>query len=330
MIARIEAMDTTLTIGRLSRVPLRDVWRHEAYDFTRWLQDNIDVINSVLDLDLQNIEREQSAGAFSIDLVAEDEAGSKIIIENQLEKSNHDHLGKLITYLSSMKARAAIWIVAEPRPEHVAAIAWLNESSSADFYLVKVEAVRIGSSLPAPLLTLIVGPSAETEAVAKSNEEFAERHHLRKRWWTSLVARPEAKSHKSITPGVYNWIGSGSGIRGLSFNYVVTKYECGAELYIDRGDEAENKSIFDQLFKKKAEIEAAFGAALDWQRLDGKRGCRIRVDCDGGYRSPESEWPELQDNIVAAMNRLELAIRPHLRGLKLGQNDIQLAQMQAK
>jgi hypothetical protein len=105
-----------------------------------------DVLNDALGITLVNVEREQAAGSFSIDLVAEDEGGGKVIIENQLEKSNHDHLGKLITYLTALNARAAIWIVAEPRPEHVAAISWLNDSSSAAFYLVKVEAVRIGSS----------------------------------------------------------------------------------------------------------------------------------------------------------------------------------------
>ena len=103
-------------IGKLQRVPLREVWKHEAYDFTQWLQENIDVLNAALNLNLINVDREQAAGSFSVDLVAEDEGGGTIIIENQLEKSNHDHLGKLITYLTAMAARAAIWIVSEPRP----------------------------------------------------------------------------------------------------------------------------------------------------------------------------------------------------------------------
>ena len=110
-----------------------------------------------------------------------------VIIENQLEKSNHDHLGKLITYLTGMSAKAAIWIVSDPRPEHVAAVAWLDESSSAAFYMVKVEAVRIGESPAAPLFTLIVGPSEETKDVGQTKKEIAERYGIRKRWWTTLV-----------------------------------------------------------------------------------------------------------------------------------------------
>jgi hypothetical protein len=303
---------------------LREVWKHEAYDFTRWLEENIDVLNEALKLNLQNIEREQAAGAFSIDLVAEDINGAKFIIENQLEKSNHDHLGKVITYLAAMKAQAAIWIVAEPRPEHVAAVAWLNDSSSSDFYLLKVEAVRIGDSPAAPMLTLIVGPSPETEAVAKSNEEFVERHHIRRRWWSQIIARPEARLHRQLSPTIHTWLGTTSGIRGLGWNYVVTKDACGVELYIDRGNEAENKRIFDKLRQNVVAIEAAYGGGLSWQRLDSKRACRIRADFQGGYRSPEETWDGIQKPLIEAMNRLEAAIKPHLKQLSLGANDAML------
>ena len=311
------------SIGKLERVPLRKVWEHEAYDFTQWLQENIDVLNTALDLSLVNVDREQASGSFSIDLVAEDEGGGTVIIENQLEKSNHDHLGKLITYLTGMGAKAAIWIVSEPRPEHVAAIAWLNESSSAAFYMVKVEAVRIGDSPAAPLFTLIVGPSEETKDVGQAKKEIAERYGIRKRWWTQLIERSEQvnKLHAHITPGEYSWIGTSSGTRGLNLNYTVTQDECAAELYIDRGKDAEgeNKNIFDQLNAHNAEIEKTFGGPLSWERLDGKRACRIRYTQEGGgYRSPEEGWPKIQDGIIGAMDRLEKALRPQLKLLKLG------------
>jgi hypothetical protein len=305
-------------IGRLARVPLREVWKHEAYDFTQWLQQNIDVLNEVTDLTLVNVEREQAAGAFSIDLVAEDEAGSKVIIENQLEKSNHDHLGKLITYLSALNAQAAVWIVADPRPEHVAAITWLNDSSSGRFYLVKVEAVRIGASLPAPLLTLIVQPSAETAVISAANQKFAERHDERQRWWTALLEQPEATLHKHITPGVFSWIGTSAGLRGLAFNYATTQDHCSAELYIDRGKgrDEENEAIFDRLLSKKSEIEAAYGGPLNWERLDARRACRIRTQVEnGGYRTPEEQWADVHVRLVGAMNRLVKALKPHIAAL---------------
>jgi hypothetical protein len=143
-------------IGRRDRIALRKVWKHEAYDFTQWPQNNIEFLNEALDLTLGNVYREKEAGSFSIDLVAEDEDGHTVIVENQLEKSNHDHLGKPVTYLAQIGARKAIWIASEPRPEHVKAITWLNESNSADFYMVQVEAVRIGG-LPAAPLTWAAG-----------------------------------------------------------------------------------------------------------------------------------------------------------------------------
>ena len=159
----------------------------EAQDFTPWLAENIDVLNNAIDLSLSIVEREQAAGDFSVDLVAEDESGDPVIIENQLERSNHDHLGKLITYLTTIGAKAAIWIVADPRPEHISAISWLNELSSASFYLLKLEAVRIEDSPPAPMLTLIVGSSEESQEVGETRREFTALHSLRHRFWTLLL-----------------------------------------------------------------------------------------------------------------------------------------------
>ena len=180
-------------VGRLERVRLRDVWSHEAQDFTPWLAENIDVLNNAIDLSLSIVEREHPAGDFSVDLVAEDESGNPVIIENQLERSNHDHLGKLITYLTAIGAKAAIWIVSDPRPEHISAISWLNESSSASFYLLKLEAVRIEDSPPAPLLTLIVGSSEESQEAGETKKEFTERYILRHRFWTQLLERAQKK-----------------------------------------------------------------------------------------------------------------------------------------
>lgn len=307
-------------IGKLQRVPLREVWKHEALDFTKWLQDNIDVLSEVIDLNLSNPESEQSAGAFSVDLVAEDESGNPVIIENQLGKSDHDHLGKILTYLVAMAAKTAIWIVADPRPEHVSTITWLNESSSANFYLLKLEAIRIGTSEPAPLLTVIVGPSEEGKGVGKTKQEIAERYTIREHFWEQLLvlAKQKTKLHANISPTQHNWLGTSSGKQGLGFNYALRKNEAQVELYIDRGKERdkENKAIFDNLFKYKEEIEKAFGEHLEWERLEGKRACRIRKRITiGGYRDEEHKWPKIHEAMVDAMMRLEKSLRPYINKL---------------
>jgi hypothetical protein len=304
-------------IGKLQRVPLRTVWKHEARDFTTWLQENIDILNEVLNLNLDNVEREQSAGRFSVDLVAEDESSHTVIIENQLEKSDHDHLGKLITYLSSFDAVAAIWIVAEPRPEHINAINWLNESSAADFYLVKVEAVKIGDSPPAPLLTLIVGPSEEVKQVGEAKKDLAERHHIRLRFWEELLHQANRSSNlfSNISPAKDSWISAGSGKSGITYNYNIHQHGARVELYFSSSSQAENKAAFDKLIENKVQIEATFGQPLDWHRLDNRKASRISFTLsDGGYRD-EEEWPEVQANMIDIMSRLEKAMKPHIRNL---------------
>jgi Domain of unknown function (DUF4268) len=311
---------TRPAIGKIERVPLREVWKHEAHNLTTWLEQNIDVLNDVLDLNLDNVEREQAAGNFSVDLVAEDESGGTAVIENQLERSNHDHLGKVITYAAFMDARVAIWIVSDPRPEHVRAVSWLNESAPTDFYLLKIEGIRIGESPPAPLLTLIVGPSEESREAGEAKKDRAERYQIRRRFWAELLdrAKQRSKLHAAVSPGEYSYVGTGAGKSGLALNYTITKHGATVELYIDRGRDSEEQTqqIYDALAKHRVEIENGYGGELSWEPLEGKRACRIAKRFEGiGYRDPESQWPELQEQMVDSMIRLEKALRPFISQL---------------
>jgi Domain of unknown function (DUF4268) len=311
----------TTDIGKLTRVELREVWKHEARGFSQWLQNNIEVLNEALDLKLVNVDREQHAGDFSIDLVAEDESGGTVVIENQLGKSDHDHLGKLITYATALDAKVAIWIVSQPRPEHVAAVTWLNEAGSVAFYMVKVGAVKIDKSPAAPLFTLIVGPSEEGEEVGHTKKEIVERYGIRRRWWTMLLKRAAAKTklHAHISPTESSWISAASGCPGLYYNYAVLKQACRIELAIDRGkgSDKENKHLFDQLAAHRKAIEIAFGAPLSWEQAEGMRACYIRYTGDfGGWRSSEDQWPQIQDSIIDAMIRFAAALQPLIDKLK--------------
>lgn len=306
-------------IGKIQRVGLRDVWKHEALNFTTWLEENITVLNEALGTNLTIVNREVDAGDFSVDLTAEDDSGNVVIIENQLEKSNHDHLGKLITYLTALEAKAAIWIVSEPRPEHVRAISWLNESRAAAFYLVKLEAIRIDDSPPAPLLTLITGPSEEAVEVGEAKKALAENHVAMKRFWTALleVAKTKTKLHSNISPGIYGWIGTSSGVRGLNWNYAVRAHNAQVELYIDQDKDLGdgNKVILDKLQAHQAEIEKAFGAPFLWESLDEKRACRIRYIVEIAGWQDEQKWPEAHEALVGAMVRLECALHPYVKEL---------------
>lgn len=306
-------------VGKIENVPLREIWKHEAYNFTTWLEENMDSLESVLGFRLSAAEREHKTENFSVDILAEDESGKIVIIENQLEKSNHDHLGKLITYLSAVGADCAIWIVSEPRSEHVKAVAWLNESASTDFYLIKIEAIKIGDSLPAPLFTVIVGPSEEAREVGEAKKEMKERHVLRKQFWTTLLEQAKDKTtlHSNITPGIYSWIGTGAGKSGLSFNYVISRNEARVELYIDRGKESheENQRIFEEIFEKKSEIQNTFGYELSWERMENKRAFRIAKYVKIGGYANEEKWADIIEELISNMVKLETALKTHINSL---------------
>jgi len=314
-------------IGKLQRVSLREVWSHEESDFTPWLQENVEVLNEILDITLSTPEREHPAGSFSVDLLAQDDTGNKVVIENQLAKSDHDHLGKIITYLSALEANSAVWIVADPRPEHIGAISWLNESSSASFYLVKVEAVRIEKSPPAPLLTLIVGPSKDSQRISQTKQDWAERDKIRYRFWTELLekAKGKTKLHAGISPSKGGWVATSAGRAGLIYSYVIRMNDAQVELYIDCGDKETNKQMFDELAANKSEIEKKFGAELSWQRLEGKRACRVakKIITAGGLLDEEN-WPQIQDEMINWMIRLEKAFAPFIKRLSeaVPQSDI--------
>jgi len=243
------------------------------------------------------------------------------VIENQLDRSNHDHLGKLLTYFAMMGAEVAIWIVSEARPEHVSAVSWLNENSSADFFLLQVEAVRIGKSSPAPLLRRIVGPGPGTREASGDNRQLSETEQLLKRFWTQLLRRALDRGirlHAGVSPGPRAYVGTGAGKSGLGVGYVVAREWCQVELYIDRGaNQADaNKRIFDEFHAARDQIEADFGESLIWERLDDRRACRISYRMDiGGYRAPESRWPEIHDAMIDAMVKFEKALRPHIEEL---------------
>ncbi|OGN07453.1 MAG: hypothetical protein A2669_01915 [Candidatus Yanofskybacteria bacterium RIFCSPHIGHO2_01_FULL_48_25b] len=310
------------TIGKLKKVPLREIWKDEAKDFTTWLSENIDALNEAMETSFTVVEREKRVGDFYLDVVAEDTEGNIVIIENQLERTDHNHLGQIITYFTNLNAKTAIWITSNPRDEHIKAINWLNESTPDDvaFYIVKVEAIRIGDSAAAPLFSVVAEPTEIVKEIGKEKKEYAERHHLRKEFWTQLLDRARLKTslHSNITPPIYSWIGTGAGKAGVGYNYAVTNEYGAAEIYLDRGKEYPmlNKERFDELYKHKAEIEKTFGEPLSWERLDKRRASRIAYRINSMGLRDKEKWPELQDKMIDAMIRLEKATKQYIKNLK--------------
>ncbi|MGB9879838.1 MAG: DUF4268 domain-containing protein [Anaerolineae bacterium] len=312
-------MPSLTPVGRLRKVPLRKVWPNEAQDFTAWLSENLDRLSEALGQDLSLVEREADVGPFAADLFAEDRYGNTAVIECQYEKTDHDHLGKVLTYLVNLDAKTAVWIVEDPRPEHVKVVNWLNEITPEDvsIYLVKIQLYSVDDSLPAPQFLVVAGPSEEGKAAGKTREKLAERHQLRYEFWSQLLpkAKEKTKTHANISPSKEGWVAASAGKPGLQYMYAILKDAASVELYIDRGSQEENKALFDALYAKKGEIEAAYGGTLNWERLDDKRASRIRAwVSDKGLRDRDS-WPEIQAAMIDGMVKLSAALKKPLHEL---------------
>ena len=309
-------------IGKMERVPLREVWKKEVKDFNSWLFENIEILAEELDIDLTAVEKEKKIGSFSADIIAESSTGETVLIENQLEKTDHDHLGKILTYVSNLEAKEAIWISKEPRSEHERATEWLNElSADIDFYLVKIEAYKIGDSAPAPKFTVIAGPTESGKVVGIEKKELAERHKKRLEFWKSLLEKSKNKTtlFSNISPSKDSYISTGAGKSGLVYLYSITYKYASINFYIDRGkdSEEENKKIFDDLFKHKDEIENVFGEKLSWQRLDDRRSSRVCKIYNYAGLNEKEKWDKLQNEIINDMIKLEKAFKKYISVLKI-------------
>jgi hypothetical protein len=182
-----------MKLGVLKRVPLREVWRHEGNDFSKWLAapENMKLLSETVGIDLEPIEREAKIGKYWLDILARDAAtGRTVVIENQLEASNHDHLGKIITYAAGKNADVVVWIVKEANEEHRQAIEWLNNrtDSSLGFFLLEIEMWSIGDSEPAPKFNVVEAPNVWGKG---ERESLSETQKLGKRFWTAFNAYAE-------------------------------------------------------------------------------------------------------------------------------------------
>lgn len=295
------------------------MWRNEEKDFTPWLQKNLDVLGETVGMDLSPLEREAAVGkVFEADLLAEGPDGDLVVIENQFGKSDHDHLGKILTYLVNLDAKIAIWICENPQAEHKEAVDWLNKSSASDiaFYLIRLEAFQMGD-LPdvAPKFSIISEPSSQIKEAGETVEQLAERHVKRREFWKLLLEESNKKTRlfSNISPSKDHWISAGAGISGVVYQYLILKDESRVQLAIEGADQAKNKRIFDSLHKLKDQIEKDFGEQLTWNRLDVKKASYItKKVADKGLRDTE-EWPNIIDKMVGTMVRFEKAISPHLR-----------------
>ncbi len=289
-------MATDISLGKLVKYDdLRSVWKNEAYDFTVWLaeEENLNLLSETLGIEMELIKREEHAGAFSIDIFAEESnSGRKIIIENQLENSNHDHLGKIITYASAKQAEIVIWIVKNARDEHRQAIEWLNEKTdeNIEFYLLEIELWKIGNSDIAPKFSIISAPNGWMKANKSVEKSSDPNQALKLEYWEKFVEYADKHNeyigHHKMKHGARNWLGVNAETTKCHLNLAISiqKERIRASIYCGKKGgffeiyklyEKEINSIFDEKLyisqgKKDATINIAEKADItdksDWER----------------------------------------------------------------
>lgn len=307
-----------VTLSKLEEIKdLRKVWPHEALDFTPWLSqdDNIGLLADAVGLDITVDETESSVGSFNVDIFAS-ETGTdrKIIIENQLEDTNHDHLGKLITYASGKSADVVIWVVKHAREEHRAAIEWLNNHTDekVGFFLCEIKLYCIGNSEPAVKFEVIEKPNDWAKEVKRSdmsNPTLQQRYD----YWVAFQEYAFskltfAKNFNRRKPSKDHWMdfSIGSSACHMAVSQILKRNELDVELYIH-----EDKELYHQLLRNRAAIEAETGLEFDWRELPERKASRIVIEKKADLLD-RSQWNAQFDWIIDVMLRMKNSFKKYL------------------
>ena len=272
-------------LGKMIRITdLRSVWPHEANDFTKWLaqEENLALLGDAIDIELELEERESSVGSFNVDIFAK-EVGTnrRVIIENQLEDTNHDHLGKLITYASGKGAEVIVWVVKRARDEHRQAIEWLNQhtDSNIGFFLLEIELWQIGDSDKAPRFNIVEKPNDWTKTM-KTIEGLSETDLLKLEFWTgfndAMSNNDTFKHHfraRKASPQHWYDLSIGSSAYHVCLTINTQKQCIGADIYID-----DDKELFAQFKSHQEEIASMLNSDVDWR--EAKKACRFCISTD--------------------------------------------------
>ena len=302
-----------MKLGKLKEIDIRKVWGHEQYDFSKWLstEENIKELGDTLNLSLTDIETEKLVGAYRCDILCKDElTGKTVLIENQLEKTNHDHLGKIITYASGLDASVVVWIVSAARDEHASAIEWLNKHTDDDlsFFLIEVHVFTIGESAPAPQFKVIEQPNdfaKKAKNMANSpnlNNSQAKRLEFWNRFNEVIEERGKPFNKRKATTDHWYSVAIGSSDCHISVDLVNRDHKIRVGLWI-----ADSKDLFDRLYAHKQEIETNLGMHLNWDRLDNKKASVICTYISGLDFNDQSNYDILMNQTIDTVLKLKKA-----------------------
>ena len=322
-------------LGRLERVTLRECWQDEARDFTPWLasEENVALLSETIGIDLEVQQQEAAVGPFRADILCRDTAtDALVLVENQLERTDHTHLGQLFTYAAGLDAVTVVWIAQRFTEEHRAALDWLNRITHEDFrfFGIEVELWRIGDSALAPKFNVVAKPNDWSKTVreassAQRSAVSSETQALQVAYWQGFgeAAAERGTRFRLTGPVARSYVGFGVGRAGFSIGASVKMYYHaeggGAQVYLWINDD-ESGSYLRQLHADRAAIEQEIGGPLVWDEKPGRKSSQItlRRECNPADRAI---WPELQEWMLEKLEAFERAFRPRLAVLQAPEPD---------
>lgn len=308
-------MSITPQLGRLKAVEPRSIWPHEALGFTPWLLQNVDVLSDLLGMDLVLEVAEHPVGTFSLDLKGYDEAtGEVVIVENQLEQSDHTHLGQIITYAAGTEPTTVVWVTTGFRPEHRAAIDWLNQRTDENtrFFGVVIRVVQIGDSQPAPNFELVAQPNDWEKRVKNktTSSEVSAKTKIYREFWDHVLGKVR-ETHPEWTRARTNdqsWSNTSLGLSGMVISMQWLGGRFVTQIYFDSSDGDLNQARFDWLLRHREAFESALGSSPIWDPMPGRKGARIVLTSPFDEVADSSRWPEMVAWLVLQQLGLRTAI----------------------
>jgi hypothetical protein len=322
-------MTTVIPLGQFDKVRLRDAWPTEDGYFTPWLAqpENLKLLGQALGLgELQDQQIEVRVGDFRIDILAVDSEGDTVIIENQLEQTDHGHLGQLLTYLAGQEGKAnLIWIAETFRDEHRAVIDWLNRNTGDEFsfFGVELELWRIAGSPPAPRFEVVAKPNLWSENIRDAaremtDPELAERHRIRMAYWQSFAAFLRARNstfaiRRPIRTAMYRFSMGRPGFRLLA-RISIREQLAAVGLTISRDPD---RARYHSLFADKAAIEAEFGESLIWDEKPGTKRSLISITRTGVNPADSSQYVDVHIWMFERLERFKTAFSARIAAFTL-------------
>lgn len=307
-------------LGKLEQVDVRKVWEHEARDFSAWLvkPENLEILGEAMGIELEPLGTEVEMGSFNIDILCrEPNTGERVIIENQLEQTDHDHLGKLVTYAAGLDAKYLVWIVKDVRDEHQKAIDWLNEhlDDAVCCFLIKIEVWKIGDSPPAPrfdVITVKNNWAATVKRTASATEVSSLKLKQQKLWEKlALYIKSKDSTIKIQTPGPKHWLdfSIGNSLCHVSLSMNTQKNTFAAHVYINS-----DKELWEHFKSHSSEIDAIVGEEVRWWEASKASGGGINLHVEDVFDQTKEE--EYFQWLYEGLVNLKKALIPYVKNYK--------------